>query len=53
MSLRQELELALQHQERDLGHKQEALVALREQLDVVKTENADLCVKLQVSAMTS
>ena len=36
-------------QEREIARKQEGLVALRDQLDSVKGNNADLYVKLQVA----
>ena len=49
MSRRQELEVGLKLQEREIERKQEGLVVLRDQLDAVKATNADLCNQLQVS----
>jgi len=48
MGRRQELEVGLKLQEREIERKQEGLVALREQLDAVNGSNADLYGKLQV-----
>ena len=48
VGLKQELEMVVKLHESDLSHKQQGLVALREQLDNVKTINADLYLKLQV-----
>ena len=50
MALKQELEMVVKFNESDLSHKQQGLVALRQQLDNVKMANADLYLKLQVLA---